>query len=236
MTQRYVTYLRVSTDRQGKSGLGLEAQREAIRRHIGDMEPLAEYREVESGRKDDRPALQEALAHARRAGAVLLVAKLDRLARSSRFLHKLMDSGVQIEFCDLPQVAGPTGKFLISSLAAVAELEAGLIGERTRAALAAAKARGTRLGGPNGAAPLIAYVREHGNGAALRGKRQAAESRAEAWRAPLVEMVADGLSQSGIARRLNEEGAPSISGGSWTATSVRRLLDRLGIERQPVTA
>ena len=236
MTQRYVTYCRVSTDRQGKSGLGLEAQREAIRRHIGDAEPLAEYQEVESGRKDDRPALQEALAHARRAGAVLVVAKLDRLARSAAFLHRLLESGVTVEFCDLPQVAGPTGKFLISSLAAVAELEAGLIGERTRAALAAAKARGTRLGNPNGAAALRRYEREHGNGAALQGKRQAADNRAEAWRAPLAAMVNEGLSLSGMARRLNEEGAPSVSGGSWTATGIRRLLARLEIEREAVAA
>ena len=125
---QYIEYLRVSTTSQGASGLGLEAQKETIRGHIGnDAEVLASYTEVESGRRSDRIELAKAIAHAKRANATVVIAKLDRLARSARFLLELVDSGVDILFCDLPQVSGPAGRFLLTSMAGVAELEAGLI-------------------------------------------------------------------------------------------------------------
>lgn len=149
MTKRYISYLRVSTVRQGQSGLGLEAQRDAVRPFLEDCGGvlLNEYIEVESGKKIHRPQLDEALRECRVHNAILVVAKVDRLTRSVSFLHRLLDSGVEVSFCDLPQISGPTGKFMLNQMAAVAELEAGLISQRTKAALAAAKKRGVKLGG-----------------------------------------------------------------------------------------
>jgi len=225
--QAFVSYLRVSTTKQGQSGLGIEAQREAVSRHLDGIEPLAEYQEVESGRKVSRPELRKALDHCRRAGAVLVIARLDRLARSARFLLELIDSGVEVRFCDLPQVSGASGRFMLTSMAAVAELEAGLISERTKAALAAARARGVKLGGPLGAKPLVDHVRKHGNGAAMAGKARAADCRAESWRAIIENMLAEGLSLNAIARDLHARGETTVRGGAWTATAVRRLVKRL---------
>ena len=140
---QFVTYLRVSTDRQGKSGLGLEAQRKAVVDHVaGKGQIAAEFVEVESGKKNDRPQLARALAEAKRIGAVLLIAKLDRLARNVAFIANLLESGVEIAAADMPEA----NRFLLHVMAAVAEHEARMISDRTRAALAAAKARGAALG------------------------------------------------------------------------------------------
>lgn len=226
-----IAYYRVSTDRQGKSGLGLAAQREAVARHLGpDVQPIATYQETESGKRNDRVELRRALDHARRARAVLVVAKLDRLARSAHFLLTVLNSGADVQFADLPQVSGPQGKFLLTSMAAVAELEAGLISERTKAALKAARARGQRLGSPHGAKFLIAHVREHGNGAALAGKQRAANARAESWRGTIESMLAQGMGNTAIARELNAKGETTVKGGRWTATAVRRLRQRLSLD------
>jgi DNA invertase Pin-like site-specific DNA recombinase len=151
---RFVSYLRVSTDGQGRSGLGLEAQRQAVAAYVAQAggEVVAEFREVESGKRADRPQLATALAACRTRRAVLVIAKLDRLARNARFLLSVVEGSGEagVVFCDLPTVpAGPVGKFLVTQMAAVAELEAGLISQRTRAALAVAKARGVRLGNPS---------------------------------------------------------------------------------------
>lgn len=148
----FVAYYRVSTAKQGASGLGLEAQRKAVADYLngGHWRIAAEFTEVESGRKAARPELEKALAAARLHKAPLIVAKLDRLTRSVSFLSRLLDAGVEVRFCDLPQIEGPQGRFLLNSMVAVAELEAGLISQRTKAALAAAKARGKRLGGDRG--------------------------------------------------------------------------------------
>src|ERR1017187_1317180 len=142
---RFVSYLRVSTQRQGKSGLGLEAQREAVAGYLngGNWELVQEIVEVESGRNNDRPALATALALCRIHGAKLLVAKLDRLARNVAFISALMEAGVEFEAVDLPQA----NRLTVHIMAAPAEHEAGAISSRTKAALAAAKARGTKLGG-----------------------------------------------------------------------------------------
>jgi hypothetical protein len=136
----FVAYLRVSTDKQGKSGLGLEAQQAAICAFLrpGDRLLSPPFLEVESGRSAARPKLREAITRAQSTGAVLLVAKLDRLARNLSFLRSLTDGGVDVAFCDMPHIPpGATGRFLLSQMALVAELEAGLISERTKAALAA---------------------------------------------------------------------------------------------------
>src|SRR3546814_1727994 len=147
-----IAYLRVSTDRQGKSGLGLEAQRDAVARYLASngLKLIAEHVEVETGKGSNalarRPELVAALAAAKKERAVLIVAKLDRLARNTRFLLTLIDSGADVAFSDMPKVSGPMGRFIVPQMAAVAELEAGLISQRTKAAHAAAKDRGKVLG------------------------------------------------------------------------------------------
>lgn len=217
----FVAYYRVSTDRQGRSGLGLDAQRATAEAYVAGVsggEILAEYTEVESGKRNERPQLARALDAAKRRRATLLIPKLDRLARNARFLLGIVESGVDVVFCDLPNVPpGPVGKFLITQMAAVAELEAGLISQRTKAALAVAKARGTRLGNPDGArARALA----------------AATNRAEADRfaqgvLPLIEKLTSGnMSLRAIARELNERQVKTARGGRWGATTVRNVLVR----------
>src|SRR6266851_7464183 len=145
----FVAYYRVSTGRQGKSGLGLEAQRAAVETYLngGDWRIVEEHTEVESGKNSDRPALDKALAAARLHRASLVVSKVDRLTRSVAFLSRLLEAGVDVRFADLPQIEGATGRFLLHQMVAVAELEASMISSRVKAALKAAKARGTKLGG-----------------------------------------------------------------------------------------
>jgi DNA invertase Pin-like site-specific DNA recombinase len=139
-----VTYARVSTARQGVSGLGIEAQQAAIANHLRGAVPLAEFVEVESGKHSNRPELDKALAMCRKHKAVLVIAKLDRLARNVAFISNLMESKVEFVACDFPQA----NRLMLHILSAVAEHEARMISERTKAALAAAKARGTPLGNP----------------------------------------------------------------------------------------
>src|SRR5215470_17132043 len=157
----FVAYYRVSTQRQGRSGLGLEAQQEAVRNHLngGDWRIVAEFTEVESGKRKDRPKLADALAACRVHGAKLIIAKLDRLARNVAFVSVLMEAGVEFEAVDFPQA----NRLTIHILAAVAEHEAKVISERTKAALAAAKRRGVKLGGVrDGHVPFTAKVRAMG--------------------------------------------------------------------------
>lgn len=149
---RFVAYYRVSTAKQGASGLGLAAQRSAVAAYLKKHgRIIAEFKEVESGRRSDRPALEQALAAARVHRVPVVVAKVDRLTRSVGFLSRLLESGVEVRFADLPTIEDPTGRFMLQQMAAVAELEAGLISTRTKAALAAAKKRGVKLGGFRGA-------------------------------------------------------------------------------------
>lgn len=219
----FIAYYRVSTEKQGRSGLGLEAQQEAVRAYLngGKWTIVAEFTEVESGRSATRPALAAALAAARAHRVPLIVAKVDRLTRSVAFLSQLLESGADVRFCDLPTLAGPTGRFMLNQMAAVAELEAGMIGARTKAALQAAKARGVKLGGDRGAR-LDDATRAAG--------REAIQARARARASDLApilaEMKAAGVtSLGGLARGLTERGVPTARGGSnWTAVQVQRLL------------
>src|SRR4029079_4168030 len=193
--RKFISYLRVSTDKQGKSGLGIEAQRQAVERYLngGRWTVAAEYVETESGRRSDRPKLAAALAHAKASGATIVFAKLDRLTRNVDLLRSLVASDVDLVFCDLPNVPpGPMGRFLLTVMASVAELEAGLISERTKAALAAAKARGVKLGNPNGARALRG--KQIGNKQAVAAVTARAEQRAENLRSIVDELRAHGTS------------------------------------------
>src|SRR3954464_4720255 len=186
---RFVAYYRVSTDRQGRSGLGLEAQREAVRCYLngGNWTLADEVTEVESGKRNDRPELDRALGLCRLYGATLVVAKLDRLARNVAFISKLMESGVDFVAVDFPQA----NRLTVHILAAVAEHEAAMISARTKAALGAAKARGVKLGGDRGNLPAFAKAGAQASVAARSGK---ADRRAEDLGPTLRELQASGAS------------------------------------------
>lgn len=218
MAVQYVIYLRVSTDRQGKSGLGLEAQRKAVLDHVaGKGEIAAEYVEIESGKKNDRPQFVRALAEAKRIGAVLLIAKLDRLARNVAFIANLLESGVEVTAADMPEA----NRFVLHIMAAVAEQESCAISERTKAALAAAKERGIKLGWsiPERASEQRQAARK---GAAVNKVR--AQVHAENV-LPMIEQIrAGGASLRQIAAELNARGIKTARGGKWHATTVRNIL------------
>jgi DNA invertase Pin-like site-specific DNA recombinase len=213
MNGKFVAYYRVSTSRQGESGLGIEAQRAAVVSYLngGKWQLLEEFTEVESGKKSKRPQLAAAMAAAKKAKATLIVAKLDRLARNLHFLSGLMESGV-----DFLAVDNPTANRLtVHILAAVAEDEGRRISERTKGGLAAAKARGTVLGK---------------NGAKLAATNRAAADEFAADLKILVEKyLAAGLSRSDIADSLNRQQIATARGGRWHATSVQRMVTRLNL-------
>jgi DNA invertase Pin-like site-specific DNA recombinase len=221
---KVVAYFRVSTAAQGRSGLGLDAQREAVARYCQgrSCEVLAEYEEVESGKRNDRPALVQALHHAKITGATLVVAKMDRLSRNAAFLLALRDSGAKFVAADNPDVNDMT----VGILAAIAEEERKAISARTKAALQAAKARGAVLGNPNGAEALRAAGR--GNIAALAAIREAADRHA----ADIAPIIAHLRSQGRnslreLAAGLNERHIQTPRGGIWHPTSVKNLLERV---------
>ncbi len=222
---RFVAYYRVSTEKQGRSGLGLEAQQAAVKAHLngGKWEIAADFVEVESGRRSDRPQLAAALAACRLHRAKLIIAKLDRLARNASFLMSIYDSGVDVLFCDLPQVEGPMGRFMVQQMANVAELEAGLISARTKAALATAKAKGKKLGGER-STKLTDEARTMGRSViAKRAANKAADY------APVIRALqaAGVTSLRGIAAALNDRGIPTANGsGTWQAVQVSRVLSR----------
>jgi len=223
---KFVAYYRVSTARQGKSGLGIEAQRAAVATYLngGDWKIVAEFTEVESGKRSDRPALDQALAAARLHRCPVVVSKVDRLTRSVGFLTRLLDAGVDVRFADLPQIEGATGTFLLQQMAAVAQLEAGMISKRTKDALAAAKRRGVVLGGDRGVAPT-AKMRAKG-----RAMLQARANSRAVDIAPIIEELraAGATSLRAIADGLNARGIPTARGdGEWSAVQVMRVLDRI---------
>lgn len=223
----FIAYARVSTERQGRSGLGLEAQEAAIRSFLrpGDMllDPI--HVEVESGRRVDRPELARALARCRATGATLLIAKLDRLARDAHFLLGLQKAGVEFVACDMPTA----NRLTIGILALVAEEEARAISARTKAALAAAKARGKVLGGRRAGQCLPDLdARRRGAAVAADAKRQAADHAAHRVLPRVETLRAAGGSLADVARTLEAEGVPTPRGGAWTATAVRRVLLRTG--------
>lgn len=226
MSHAYIAYLRVSTQKQGNSGLGLEAQQASIDGFVRDGDVVvARYVEVESGKKADRPQLTRALDHCRRIGATLLIAKLDRLARDVHLISGLMKSGVPFKAVDMPEAS----EFLIHITAAVAEQEARQIGARTRAALAAAKTRGVVLGGYRGVPPTEA-AQQAATAAAAIVRSQAADSFAASLRPVLAAVMAEGAkSLREVADMLNARGVRTVRGGSWSAVQVMRLIERCDV-------
>jgi len=206
----FVAYYRVSTERQRISGLGLEAQREAVARHAAGGQIVAEFTETESGKRHtNRPQLLAALAECRKRRAVLLIARLDRLARNVAFIANLMESGVDFIACDMPQA----NRLTIHILAAVAEHEREMISQRTKAALAAAKARGVQLGNPR-----LAQAREQAR-ASHHARRPAPEVLSV-----MKDWQSQGASFREIARRLNRLNIRPGRGREWYGTSVKGLL------------
>lgn len=209
MAEEYVAYLRVSTDKQGESRLGIEAQEKAILDFIKskDGHLLSQYIEIESGKKNDRPKLAEAIAYSKKNKSTLLIARLDRLARSVSFISKLMDSDVRFVACDMPAATD----FMLHIYAAVAEEERRMISKRTKDALAVAKAQGTTLGA-------------NGRVLAEHNKRIAAEYAQKIW--PTIQDIKSrGITSiRGISDALNTMGIPSPHNGKWHTASVHRII------------
>jgi DNA invertase Pin-like site-specific DNA recombinase len=219
---KFISYLRVSTTKQGQSGLGLEAQRKAVTDFLngGNWSLLAEFVEVESGKKNDRPELNKALAHCKLTGATLVIAKLDRLSRNAHFLLGLQEAGVHFIAADMPTA----NELTVGIMALVAQEERKAISARTKAALAAAKERGVKLGCPNGAA----HLRQYGNGLGVEAVKRNADERAWKLANVVKEIQAKGItSLKGIADELNRMGVTTARGGAWYASTVKNLLTRI---------
>jgi len=217
----FISYLRVSTHRQGHFGLGIEAQRAAVENYIQSVGGtlLEEHVEVESGSARDRPILVESIARCREQKAVLIIAKLDRLARNVAFISALMENGVEFIAVDAPYAT----KFFVHILAAFAEHERSMISDRTKAALAAAKARGVRLGS---------------NGIVLAARHKAAAAaHARTLRAPISDLISSGCSTlKQIAHGLNEAGYVTREGTKWNPSAVHRVIRRLDLRTPAMTA
>jgi DNA invertase Pin-like site-specific DNA recombinase len=213
---RFVAYYRVSTDRQGESGLGLEAQQRAVQNYLdgGNWELVAEFTEVESGKSIRRPQLDTALAACKRHGATLVIAKLDRLARNVYFVAGLMESGVPFVAVDNPHAT----KMVIQIMAVFAEHERDMISQRTKEGLASAKARGVELG-------------KHGKILAKKN-RAAADDHARQIAPAVRRLQADAKSYRALVEAMNAEAVPTMKGGVWhlpTVHSTLKRLDRLGL-------
>jgi DNA invertase Pin-like site-specific DNA recombinase len=224
-TGQFIAYYRVSTQKQGRSGLGLDAQRDQVLKYLegGKWERVAEYTEVESGSRrklKKRPELHKALEHCRRTKAKLVVAKLDRLARDAEFINRLLNSDVKFVSVDLPECNTETssGRMFVQIMAVLAEWERNLISERTKAAMREAKARGVQLGGPN-----IAEAREQG----IREWKAESQQFAENVAPIIREIQASGVdSLRGIARALNARGIKTRRDREWTPVQVKAVLAR----------
>ena len=220
----YVSYLRQSTKKQSLSNLGIEAQREIIQKYLGQIKPIAEFVETESGKKTDRPKLAEALELCRKTKSTLIVAKLDRLSRNVAFTSKLLESDVEIKFCDFPEA----NRLVLHIIASIAEYEAGLISTRTKQALKAKKARGVSLGKPENLVNNLGKAITKSN---LTNRQKALDNdnnrRAIAM---LKVLVTQDQSFSEMARRLNEEGFVTSRGKQFTAWQVSVLLKRYNLK------
>ena len=217
---RYVAYYRVSTERQGNSGLGLEAQRSAVRAFVKAAPIIAEFTEVESGKHNDRKELALAMAAAKESGACLVIAKLDRLSRNARFTLELKESGLEFVCCDMPGA----NKLTIGIMAMINQDEAERISARTKAALQALKDRGVTLGTP---ANLTAAARAKGTAARIESARTSKVNRQAA--AIATDKRAQGFTLRAIAADLNALDYRTTSGKPFQAVTVKRLLDRAAL-------
>ena len=232
---RYITYFRVSTARQNKSGLGLDAQRVAVSTFLAGSSAsvLGEFVEVESGGNNDRAQLAAAFQACRLFGAKLLIAKLDRLSRDASFLMGLDKAGIQFVAADMPEA----NEMVVGIMAVMAQAERKMIGARTTAALAAAKARGTKLGGwrqdANGNALSKAPTAEH-VALSVKARQEKAEQRARAVCPIISELQAAGItSLRAIAGALADRGVPAARGGTtWTASGVARVMTAVAAPRK----
>lgn len=215
MKTKFVSYYRVSTEKQGINGNGIEAQKQSVARYLTsiDCELLASFEEVESGANNKRPQLDAAIKMAKSHKAILVIAKLDRLTRNAAFLLQLQDSSIDFVACDMPNA----DKLSIGIIALLAQRERQLISERTKAGLAVAKQRGAKLGNPNAAtawkkaAKVIQSRKNEFAASALKGIR---------------EIQSTGIvSMNRIADCLNKRGEKTARGGKWTATAVKRVLE-----------
>lgn len=220
----YIAYLRQSTKKQEISGLGIEAQREIIQNYLRDKSLTAEYVETESGKKSDRPVLKEALKHCKKIGATLIVAKLDRLSRNVAFTSRLLESDVEIIFCDFPEA----NKLVLHIIASIAEYEAGLISTRTKQSLKAKRARGVKLGKPENLTDNLEAAIQKSN----ETNRQKALDNPNNRRAIalLRTLVDKEMSLTDMARTLNEEGFVAPKGGKFKASQVSVLLKRYNLK------
>ena len=221
---RYVAYYRVSTDRQGRSGLGLDAQKTAVEAYLNRSGGVlkAEFTEVQSGKDDDRPQLSEALKLCRLTNSTLLIAKLDRLSRNVAFLAALQQAGTKFVACDLPEA----NELVVHILAAVAQAERKAISERTKAALTAARTRGIRLGNP--------YLKP-GNAASAEFARRARSESVRRRATELGEVITHAERRGcntlrKLADHLNQLGVTTPQGMRWHANSVRRVRHRMTTE------
>jgi DNA invertase Pin-like site-specific DNA recombinase len=218
---KFVAYYRVSTERQGRGGLGLEAQRSAVTDWLngGAWELVGEFTEVESGKRNDRPSLAQAFAHCRLYGATLVIAKLDRLSRDAHFLLGLQKAGVPFVAVDMPHA----DNFTVGIIAMTAQKEREMISARTIAALAAAKRRGQKLGGDRGNLPGVARL---GAQKSAQVRAEAADQRAADLMPFVGELAKSGASLREIAKQLNAARIATARGGEWSAVQVKRVLDR----------
>jgi len=217
---KYIAYYRVSTAKQGRSGLGLEAQQHAVTGFLESRKGklLESHTDIESGSKDNRPELQKALRKCRLTGATLLIAKLDRLSRNRRFLMDMQDSSVNFVCCDMPEA----NNFTVGLLACLADYERELISERTKAALKAAKARGVILGNPR-----LDEVRNTDTTQATAARQESASKRNTELQQVIQEMreaVTNALSLRQIADELNQAGYTTARGLSFHASTVSRVM------------
>jgi DNA invertase Pin-like site-specific DNA recombinase len=216
MNGKFVAYYRVSTDKQGKSGLGLDAQRQAVENYLngGNWKLIGEFTEVESGKHSDRPQLRAAQAACKKHKAKLVIAKLDRLSRNVAFIANLLEAGTDFVAADNPHANKP----MVQMMAVFAEMERDAISKRTKEALAAAKARGVRLGNPR-----LAQARAGVNAA----REEAADSFAAGVLPIIHQIQKSGISSlRGVAKALSARGVKTARGGEWTAVQVSDILRR----------
>jgi DNA invertase Pin-like site-specific DNA recombinase len=222
---KFISYLRVSTARQGASGLGLEAQREAVSRYLngGNWQLIQEVVEVESGKRNDRPEIERALQLCRLHKATLIIAKLDRLARNVHFISSLMEAKIDFIACDFPEA----NRLTVHILAAVAEHEAAMISSRTKGALQAAKSRGVSLGGQRGSFERMKTMAAKGTQISAIARKRSATKRRGDLLPVIAELRANGAaSLRAVAEGLNGAGLTTGRGRPWTATQVMRVIGR----------